>query len=112
MSLDMTALEVLVTLASYDHPKNPMPYLPFYDPRKRKVGTSHLPPQETWILSCMNLGPDGRGMDYENRPHFPCGSYAPGEDPLCAQAVRKIGLCPDLKQPTPDFETFRESRRG
>lgn len=112
LSLENTALEVLIILAAYDHPMNPLPYLPFYDPRKRVVDPGDAEPREAWVLSCMNLGPDGRCMDYENRPHFPCGSFEAGTDPLCAHAVSKMGLCPDLTQPTTNFETFRKSRRG
>lgn len=46
-----------------------------------------------WRFRCLNLLPDGRCGDYENRPYGPCVMYTPGEDLLCALHVPKIGVC-------------------
>lgn len=105
---DITALEMIVRMAIYWPPENPLP-LPFFNPRKRRV-FSNEGEKECWIVSCSALGPDGRCTEYEQRPYYPCGLYEAGQELLCAQHVPKIGLCPDLAEPVPTFHTFWESR--
>lgn len=90
-----TALQVMVYMATYAPSANKLPGLPFINPRKEVIAG-----EECWVVSCSLVTEDGLCGDYENRPYWPCGSYEPGQDPLCAHHVPKIGLCPDLKQPT------------
>jgi hypothetical protein len=105
---EMTTLEVMVYMATYSHPMNLLPGLPFINPRfVEDVPCSvHSPLYTGWVISCPLVSEDGRCTDYEHRPYWPCGAYEAGQDNLCAHHVPKIGLCPDLKQTTPAFQAY------
>jgi hypothetical protein len=80
----LTKLEIMIELASliYANPDRTRPFigLPFiparYDPTAGH-GTG------SWRFNCVNLLPDGRCGDYDNRPYGPCVLYQPREDALC-----------------------------
>jgi hypothetical protein len=91
-----TKLEVLVFLASYCPTANTVVGLPFYDP----VFSAD---DQMWTVACHWVTPEGRCGNYDIRPHYPCGDYQPGTDPLCAHHVPRIGLCPELTRPTEEF---------
>jgi hypothetical protein len=75
-----TALEVMVYLAcsgywSAGH-------------RQIQIGYPFIPSRydttlNAWRFNCVNLLPDGRCGDYENRPNGPCEIFEPRSDPLC-----------------------------
>lgn len=95
-------------IATYWHPLNPLPGLPFIDLRRVEgvAGSYGQEPYTGWIASCLWLGDDGRCTEYAHRPHWPCGAYEPGQDALCAHHVPQIGLCPDLKEPSLIFSNY------
>jgi hypothetical protein len=79
----MTKLEVMVWAASQLYTLPDMYRtsvgLPFVPVKKAFVGDD-----ETWLWSCVDLLPNGRCGNYENRPYGPCVLYKPGEDRMCA----------------------------
>lgn len=80
----MTKLEAMVWAASQLYA------LP--DKYRTSVGFPFVPvkqmhdglPGETWLWSCVDLLPNGRCGNYENRPYGPCVLYKPGADRMCA----------------------------
>jgi hypothetical protein len=46
-----------------------------------------------WHFRCIDLLPDGRCGNYENRPHGPCVLYEPGSDSLCKHGISNYGMC-------------------
>lgn len=77
----MTALEVLVWLATVDHPDAEgrpgigLPFMPLW-----------LDGAGRWRFWCPVLRHDGRCGDYENRPQL-CASYQPATDMLCCMST-------------------------
>lgn len=103
-----TKLEMMIFLATY-WPDENRETLPFHSPRLIKQ--DYTPEYDMWVVDCMNILPDGRCGDYENRPYGPCVVYEPGECRLCVHHVKDIGLCPDLKEPTMQFLEYEKCRQ-
>lgn len=96
----MTALEVLVELASTWHGYLPGPAGGAFRIRHTgelldraenvQLGLPFMPLSHAengaWRFWCPLLGRDGRCTDYENRPAL-CRTYQSGEDALCAEWV-------------------------
>lgn len=80
----MTKLEVMVWAAGVLYA---MP-----DKERTSVGLPFLPVKlsttpgghPVWIWQCVDLLPNGRCGNYDNRPYGPCVLYKPGQDRLCA----------------------------
>lgn len=75
-----TKLEAMIWAASvlYEDPTQTRMFIgaPFLPIDQRSDGT--------WRWSCVDLLPNGRCGNYDNRPFGPCVMYEPGADPLCA----------------------------
>lgn len=110
----LTMLEVMVKLATYTHDFNLEPGLPFHSPVRQEPSEKypHQNGKTRWIVQCSYIQPDGRCGNYEHRPHWPCGGYEPGQDPLCVHYVRDIGLCAELKTPSIDHENYKKEREA
>lgn len=74
-----TRLEAIVFMASqqYADPNNnwrllSLPFMP-----------SHKGTDDAWRWRCVDLQPDGRCGNYENRPYGPCVMFEAKSDPLC-----------------------------
>lgn len=75
-----TPLQALVAMVAWD-----LPFLPV-DSRYeewRNAEWSATEQRRAFSFDCINLTPDGRCGDYENRPGL-CRRYEPGQDALCA----------------------------
>lgn len=55
--------------------------LPFV-PVRRMYDDARMP-DDTWLWTCVDLLPNGRCGNYENRPYGPCVIYKPGQDRMC-----------------------------
>lgn len=86
-----TDLEALVALASIyteDCQGRGMVGLPFVlagwrsSGEARGVHRARRGPEDFRVLDCLNLGADGRCMEYANRPRL-CVDYEAGHDALC-----------------------------
>jgi hypothetical protein len=83
----MTKLEAMVWAASHLYTLPDMYRtsvgLPFVPMKRIPVNWGNRG-EEAWLWSCVDLLPNGRCGNYENRPYGPCVLYKPGTDRLCA----------------------------
>lgn len=103
-----STMDMLILFATYQHELNPEIGLPFHSPIRKP--TTRYSDKNMWVAQCLYIRDDGRCGNYENRPHWPCGAYLPGNDPLCVHYVERIDLCPDLAEPTPTFIEYEKER--
>lgn len=80
-----TKLDAMIWAASTtyeigeDHTRTGLgfPFVPLYV-------SGDVPEFQSWRWACVNLLPNGRCGDYDNRPYGPCVIFEPGsDDPLC-----------------------------